>query len=221
MLEHMSINWKRCFIALSPDSITRSRLAALPLAPGPRRVAAADLHLTLAFLGAVAPEQVNGLHQLIVTCARSLPPLAPLTLQCWPSETRPRVAVLGFELPGELLQLVEQVQQGLVTLGFRTETRAFRPHVTLARFKRHAAPYQLSSISSPGWHASFNAIGLYSSTVVPDQNAHSAKSLASRLPIQPKALHNVTQQDGERVVESTGQLHDDGCRYRAICVEPL
>ena len=90
-----------------------------------------NIHLTLAFLGYVAPEQLAGLQQLAAGIVARRFDLTLTRLGCWPQ------GGIGWLVPDQapegLLQLVRQLNEALQRAGFRTEKRRYRPHVTLLR----------------------------------------------------------------------------------------
>jgi len=53
----------------------------------------------------------------------------------FPDARRPTVFWAGVEAPASLGQLAEQVEEAMRKIGFAREPRAFRPHLTLARFR--------------------------------------------------------------------------------------
>ncbi|MEI2417005.1 RNA 2',3'-cyclic phosphodiesterase [Orrella sp. JC864] len=168
--------WNRCFIALAPDARTRERLADLPIARPARRVAFDDLHLTVAFLGPVRPDQGHALAHALPELAAPLPELAFLNLALWPSAARPQVQVAQYDYPEALRALVAHVQTVLRRLQLPVETRKFRPHVTLARLRRDAGGCDAQSLQMietwrDGPPAGFESIGLYSSVGEPGTGA--------------------------------------------------
>ena len=109
------------------------------------------IHLTLKFLGNVAPDQVPRIIETITPSAQSL---SPLKLQLgklgvFPNLQRPRViwvAVTGEVKP--LITLQRDIDQALAPLGFPHEGRSFSPHLTLGRLREQATPMERSSIGS-------------------------------------------------------------------------
>jgi 2'-5' RNA ligase len=109
------------------------------------------IHLTLKFLGDVAPDQVPQIIKAITPSAQSL---SPLKLQlgkpgAFPNLQRPRViwvAVTGEVKP--LITLQQDIEQALAPLGFPHEGRSFSPHLTLGRLREQATPTERSSIGS-------------------------------------------------------------------------
>lgn len=131
----------RLFFALWPDAPAGARLAqateAAVQASGGRPVPAEQLHLTLAFLGAVPTARLAELLALapVAVCAAGLrdEPLA-LTLgrlERWPGP--PVLCVLPVDPPAALGALARGVVGALGAAGFAPDLKPFRPHVTVAR----------------------------------------------------------------------------------------
>jgi len=110
-----------------------------------------EIHLTLKFLGNIAPDQVPRIIEAITPSAQSL---CPLKLQLgklgvFPNLQRTRViwvAVTGEVKP--LITLQKDIDQALAPLGFPREGRSFSPHLTLGRLREQATPTERSSIGS-------------------------------------------------------------------------
>ena len=92
---------------------------------------AANLHLTLAFLGAVAETRLESLCAL--GAAVALPPtlLALDTLDWWRAVGA--LVALASGPPAEFLAVHATLRERLGAQGFATDARPFWPHVTLAR----------------------------------------------------------------------------------------
>lgn len=127
----------RLFFALQPEPAQLSAIAAavLPIvqALDARTVTAANLHLTLAFLGEVAAETIPGLLRAAAR-TKPLPIRLSLThLDCW-AESRV-LCLLPDDSPG--LQAATRLAQGVDvaarTAGIAPDKRPFRAHVTVAR----------------------------------------------------------------------------------------
>lgn len=152
----------RCFIALGPDPATRKRLAGLALAfPEPARLHPADLHLTLAFLGTLTEDHEARLREALHPLARRQPDLSFSSLAIWPTPERPRVAVAEYALTEALRELVRSTQRILGGMALPVETRPFRPHVTLARFKPGQRTLSPPASPTAGPPARFDCLGLY------------------------------------------------------------
>ncbi len=161
-IERLNQDWQRCFIALSPDSDTRAKLSRLPLAPGAVGLARADLHLTLAFLGQLQAEQARLLGLALPGLTAPIPGLEGKRIEYWPDPTRPQVFVATFTLSDALLGLVQRIRTLLKEMKLPVESRAFRPHITLARLRRSGdRPQNADPISHDLPVAGFDALALY------------------------------------------------------------
>ena len=137
----------RLFIALNLPPAVR---AALWDATSPLRqldlpvtwVRGEGIHVTLKFLGEVGDEreaELTAALQRAATGARALA-LAVGGFGVFPDFHKPRVIWAGIEPEPGLEILQHRVEQEFAPLGFPTEARAFRPHVTLGRARREARP---------------------------------------------------------------------------------
>ena len=133
----------RLFIALDfPDAVRRALrelIARLkPESAGARWVRPEGMHVTLKFLGETAEDKPASLQAAL----SKIHLLEPVQMQFrglgfFPSERRPRVIWCGVEAGPILAALAAAVESALEPLGFPRETRAFTPHLTLARFNSH------------------------------------------------------------------------------------
>ena len=125
---------RRVFFAALPERRTlrqlEAALQALPAKPG-RRVPVGNLHMTLAFVGAVDVQRLDCLRE---TARRVVPPDIAMDLNrlgCFP---RAAVLWLGPEAtPADLSVLARELSAVLADCGAVPETRPFSAHVTLAR----------------------------------------------------------------------------------------
>lgn len=126
---------KRLFFALSlPDTVRQQvvhwRAASFAEDAG-RPVAAANLHLTLAFLGDVSPEKQRALSAL---AGRIRQPGFTLRLDDAGQWLRSRVVWLGTRQPPRgLLQLANMLRAQAARSGCYQSPQPFHPHVTLLR----------------------------------------------------------------------------------------
>jgi 2'-5' RNA ligase len=129
----MSERRLRCFIAcfLCPAS-AQKLAAAVPDVPGCRRVPAANLHLTLHFVGAVEPGRAEDVVALAAALDGEPSRASVLEIVGLPRRGRPRSVVGVLEVDPVLSRwrdvLLERWPTG--------ERRGFLPHVTLLRSKR-------------------------------------------------------------------------------------
>lgn len=131
----------RLFIALWPPDAVRAALAGWQSRwQWPERanvVKPEGLHVTLHFLGNVAPERVLDLKFVLQRV-----PCQAFTLRFGQTEMWPHgTAVLRPESsPTALRGLHARTGLAIAEIGMRTEERSFRPHVTLARRAQGATP---------------------------------------------------------------------------------
>ena len=102
-----------------------------------------SLHLTLAFLGEVDGTRIPQLAGLASDIAVPAFRFRLDRLDYWEHN---RILWAGcVEQPGELGQLVRDLQDRLSAAGFRVDTNSFTPHVTLIRNALCKAPLQVLS----------------------------------------------------------------------------
>jgi 2'-5' RNA ligase len=130
----------RSFIAIELPAELRQGLAQLQVRlkvdkPRVKWVDPNSIHLTLKFLGSVDPTMIG---------AQSI---SPFRLEVQPGlgafPNLKRVQVVWVGLGGELEKLGQLqgiLEASLSHLGFAPETRAFKPHLTLARLGNEASP---------------------------------------------------------------------------------
>ena len=114
-------------------------------------VRAENIHLSLKFLGEVADARVPELRAALQRAAGTRSEPRPLALQIggfgvFPDYDRPRVLWAGVTPDAGLELLQHSVEQAFAPLGFPTEARPFRPHVTLARAARDARPRDFAGL---------------------------------------------------------------------------
>lgn len=103
---------------------------------------AADLHLTLAFLGHRPPSVLPGLEGLgaAVAARHRAFPLKTAALGSFSKGPTTRLLWLGLEAAPALEALAADLRRALLAAGESLDTRPFHPHLTLARFKQ-AQPF--------------------------------------------------------------------------------
>jgi 2'-5' RNA ligase len=129
------------FIALSPPEPVRVAVAALstPLR-GVRWTSVEQLHVTLRFLGDVAPEMCDSLKERLAA-VRVEPFVLPVEgAGAFPPKGPPRVLWVGVGSGHPLLhQLRQRIDDTLLATGLEVELRAFHPHITVGRCNENAA----------------------------------------------------------------------------------
>jgi 2'-5' RNA ligase len=143
----------RAFVALEIDTELRDRLAEVirllkERVNGVRWVSVENLHLTMRFLGASSPESLERLEPALCSAATACPACdAELSgLGMFPERGSPRVLWLGTALPEPVFRLQEACEAAAVAAGFPPESRPFRSHLTLGRFREAAARPTLPSV---------------------------------------------------------------------------
>lgn len=128
------------------DDLVLAQKELHKLFPESRLTRREGLHITLHFLGSVAEEKLPEVRQIFDESVREIPAFQ-LELQGWSAFSnwqRPRVVVAQYSTTSALEQLHTNLETGFVPLGVPKDERAFKPHVTLARFKsrpvRQTAP---------------------------------------------------------------------------------
>jgi RNA 2',3'-cyclic 3'-phosphodiesterase len=174
----------RLFVAVDIDDRTRGGVAraidvfrtALEAAQSTARVSwvAPDrLHLTLQFIGQVSEDTAAAIE------ARLGPPFELPAFEMrlgsigtFPPGGRPRVVWLGLDRGADArAALHEEVQRRLADVPFRRESRAFSPHLTLARFKHGGTRDDVERISRvglrPAGGCTIDHVTLYQSRLSP------------------------------------------------------
>jgi 2'-5' RNA ligase len=135
----------RAFVAVELDTGMQDRLGELietlrGRIRDVRWVRPEGIHLTLRFLGyarrdvldRLVPELRGGASE----CAAGAATVAGLGT--FPEGGRARVIWIGISVPPSVMRLQLACERAAVAAGFEAETRAFRPHLTLGRWKQPA-----------------------------------------------------------------------------------
>jgi RNA 2',3'-cyclic 3'-phosphodiesterase len=94
-----------------------------------------NLHVTLKFIGEVAPAKMEGIRATLADVRSDAPvDLRFRGLGFFPNESHPNVLWTGLDASANLATLAGDIDQAMVTQGIRRESRPFVPHLTLARF---------------------------------------------------------------------------------------
>lgn len=157
--------WKRCFIALAPDAASRDALAVLDVPSNARRVPYEQLHLTVAFIGALPVDAGETLARGLRDHAVPIPPAEVTKIECWPGRAHPRLMVAVLAMSDAFVALDWRVRSLMFEAGLPLDARVFRPHVTLARFARDATSATLNCDAHALPPLRFTSLVLYSSTL--------------------------------------------------------
>jgi 2'-5' RNA ligase len=144
----------RAFVAVVPGDAVREAVTAVvdrlrPLGPSVAWVPAANLHVTLQFLGNQPEERLAAATEALHAAAAVTAPFE-VTLHgigAFPGLERPRILWVGLALGAlEVRALQERVAVALAREGFPREDRAWHPHLTIGRvyderrWRREAGP---------------------------------------------------------------------------------
>lgn len=139
----------RSFIAIElPDELKRelhqleARLKS-DEQPGVKWVNPYNIHITLKFLGNISLNSIDGITGAMEQAAQALSPfqLKIEGLGIFPSLLRARVGWVGISGDvDKLTQLQQRIDSNLANLSFTPESRAFTPHLTLARLRDQTSP---------------------------------------------------------------------------------
>jgi RNA 2',3'-cyclic 3'-phosphodiesterase len=135
----------RLFVALETLSAVRENLATLidelreADAPSSktkaRWVRSENLHVTLKFIGHVDGGRLEAIRAALAEVRSDAPVEVRFGgLGFFPNDRRPRVFWAGVEGSPNLATLAGEIDARLSRVGIPRETRAFAPHLTLARF---------------------------------------------------------------------------------------
>jgi 2'-5' RNA ligase len=142
----------RVFFAIWPKDAAWRQLCdlseKLELVCGGRRTRAESIHLTLIFLGEMETSQLDALCLAANTVKGRAFNFIVEGVRYWKFN---RVVYAGTgEVPLELFDLVDSLQDTLSANGFSFDHRAFTPHITLVRkVQRYVLPKPLISLVEP------------------------------------------------------------------------
>lgn len=133
-----------------------------------------NIHLTLKFLGEVDPAGLPALAAALDGAAAGAEPfeLSLAAPGCFPNPRQPRVfwVGLGGEAPAAV-RLQRAVDDACAALGHPREDRAFRPHLTLGRFRgpRNAGALleRAGRIAMPSTPFAATELALFESELLP------------------------------------------------------
>jgi len=145
----------RTFIALELPASVHQELAGIishlkqQLPGGIRWVPAANIHITLKFLGDVSRSNLADIEQAVglVVNRHAAFDIRLEALGAFPNLRRPRVIWIGIQAPDTLAAMAREIEQALDKLGYPPEGRPFSPHLTLGRIAQDTQPQELASIS--------------------------------------------------------------------------
>lgn len=172
----------RAFVAIDLPEPVRERIAVLQSAlPVGQPVRAENFHLTLAFLGEQQEALIEEAHHGLQRVTAPGFDLKLAGLDTFGGED-PKILFVGAAKNEPLGRLRKQVRGAMHGAGIRLNRERFRPHVTLARFRRGMSLYDVERLRRfLSHHADFGlepfavtSFTLYRSTLRPDGAVHEA-----------------------------------------------
>ena len=142
------VSVKRIFFALWPNDRQRDQLRNV-ISPAAKLIEGSAVyrgswHVTIAFIGEYPERLIPDLQ-----AAAAAMTFEPFRIrfdkaEFWP---RPKIAVLATQsVPAELERLVAALNGVLTDAGIVTESRSFRPHITIVR---RARPFETQRLAQP------------------------------------------------------------------------
>ena len=133
----------RCFVAIEiPETIqtllTSAQEELRKFVRGASWVKRENIHLTLKFLGDVAPNQISVIKNSIEQVTNTLSPFSMELggIGAFPNLGRPRIIWAGVKTGAdEVAAIAREIDLRLSRHGYERDEKPFRPHLTLARLK--------------------------------------------------------------------------------------
>ncbi|MGZ3250124.1 MAG: RNA 2',3'-cyclic phosphodiesterase [Croceibacterium sp.] len=131
----------RLFVAIRPPrAIREALLGATGGIEGARWQDDGQLHLTLAFAGEVDGARTDDLIEALAGVESAVFPAEVAGIGHFERKGVPTAVWAGVQLSDPLAQLQRRVERACHRAGLTLERRTYRPHITLARMRRTAAP---------------------------------------------------------------------------------
>ncbi|MBE7534572.1 MAG: RNA 2',3'-cyclic phosphodiesterase [Anaerolineales bacterium] len=126
-----------------------------------RWVAPENIHLTLKFLGDIAPAQADALTSILRAQADSVRAfeIEVGKLGSFPDVKRARVLWIGLHAPAELSALSCGIESACTRLGFESETRGYSPHLTIGRVRQDASAVDAQKVRRALEAATIDSLG--------------------------------------------------------------
>ena len=142
-----------------------------------------SLHLTLKFLGEVPVARIDDVSAAASAAVRASGPFELILADSgvFPSRGKPNVLWIGIEDPQAGLPAVHQrLEEELAARGFARDTRAYHPHLTIARIRKPhgakdlAAAHRASDFAGQTFTA--QELVVFRSELLPQGSRHTAIS---------------------------------------------
>jgi 2'-5' RNA ligase len=133
----------RCFLAVEIESVVTTAANELirqmaPVGPGVRWVEPENMHLTFHFFGEVGETATYEICKAVRGVTRQFDPFGVTFAGtgAFPDDARPRILWTGVTEGREpLCELQGEIDAALRSIGYPTESRQYKPHLTLGRVR--------------------------------------------------------------------------------------
>ncbi len=151
----------RLFIAINFDERTKGQMIEVQkrlksLGNG-RFSSPENLHLTLAFLGEIPEERVDGIKAAMDSVDVPAQTLVFESVGCFRRNSE--LWWIGLKKTPALMKLQQDLSDALTGAGFRLENRSFKPHITLAR-EMHIGQADSNVLLPRAFNTKINAMSL-------------------------------------------------------------
>ena len=163
---------RRLFVAIRPpEDIRAILLGRMGGIAGARWQRDDQLHLTVRFIGNVDRHAAQDIDAALAAVHHPAFEIALDGVGLFERRSRPEALWAGVAPRAPLERLNNKVEQALLRVGFAPETRAYLPHITLARLGASSGPVG-DFVTAQGGLASqpfpASGFGLFESTLAPD-----------------------------------------------------
>lgn len=162
----------RVFIAIGlpddlKDRLSESAARLEPLGEGVKWVHRDLMHVTLAFLGEIAPAFLQHINSAVQKVCETSP-----RFSCevsgygfWGTKRNPTTVWAAVSMPPELEQLQERLSKAVKKFGFTVDTENFRPHITLGRCRESCRNRRLIEAMDTDENAEFGQLAVNKVTI--------------------------------------------------------
>ena len=167
-----STNMARIFLALTPNKDLNDQIIGLKKELKNTVLSEADInwqknsdhHLTINFVGAMEPEQIEemyvGIEQINFMSHLQIDLSA---VSFFPNEESQLLVALARPT-NQLQKIFERVDEVVTRIGFGSSLKTYRPHITLGRFKDKSRPqYSFEEFSEINISSRINMLDVYES----------------------------------------------------------
>lgn len=167
-----STNMARIFLALTPNKDLNDQIIELKKELKNTVLSEADInwqknsdhHLTINFVGAMEPEQIEemyvGIEQINFMSHLQIDLSA---VSFFPNEESQLLVALARPT-NQLQKIFERVDEVVTRIGFGSSLKTYRPHITLGRFKDKSRPqYSFEEFSAINISSRINMLDVYES----------------------------------------------------------